>query len=46
MASVTRKTVWIVERVGQRIHPYVEVGIVLGHGLLTHSRKTLKYVLL
>ncbi len=28
---------WIVEHVGQRVHPHVEVGDVHAHGLLTHS---------
>jgi hypothetical protein len=36
----------IVEHVGRRIHPHVEVGDVHHHGLLTHSRLTQKYVLL
>jgi hypothetical protein len=37
---------WIVEDVGQRVHPHVEVGDVHAHGLLTHSRLEQKYVLL
>jgi hypothetical protein len=33
---------WKVEHVGQSAHPHVEVGDVHAHGLLTHSRLTLK----
>jgi hypothetical protein len=46
MGSVTRIIMWIVEHVGQSVHPHMEVGDVHAHGLLTHSRLTQKYVLL
>jgi hypothetical protein len=28
---------WIVEHVGQRVHPHVEVGDVQAHVMLTHT---------
>jgi hypothetical protein len=37
---------WIVEHVGQRVHPHMEIGDVHAHGFLTHSRQSQKYVLL
>jgi hypothetical protein len=46
MGSETKTTMRIVEHVGQRVHPHVEVGDVHARGLLTHSRLTKKYVLL
>jgi hypothetical protein len=42
MSSVTRLTMWIVEHVGQRVHPHVEVDDEHANGLLTHSRLTQK----